>query len=330
MFFWYGKNTENMNSSTLIILCVICAIATAVLVNFAKPVCKALRLMDTPGDRKLHQRDTPLVGGLSLVLIILPLVAIANFLSFDPSYRWTITIIVIATAAIALIGMADDRHSLSATNRIILTSLTFALAAIIHPMFNVRFLEFAFTTPHINVGMAITPISIFFTTLCCVGLVNAINMADGKNGLVIGLCIGWLMLLATRAPAPLLPVILIVLAALTVLIISNLRGWLFLGDGGSYGFGAAVAFLTIATYNSFDLDKQRLMFAEEAMLLFAVPVFDSFRLTFVRMRRGQSPMAGDRDHLHHHLLDRFGWPLGLIIYLVIALLPCILLFALRR
>lgn len=286
--------------------------------------------MDIPNTRKLHQHETPLVGGLCLVLVVLPLLVLVNFNWIDPAYRWPVAIMVAATAIIALIGMADDRASLSATNRIILTSLTFAAVAIIQPMFNVRFLQFAVTSPTTDIGMGIKPISIFFTTLCCVGLVNAINMADGKNGLVTGLCLGWLTLLAVRAPAPLLPVILIILAAITVLFLSNLRGWLFLGDGGSYGFGAVIAFITIAIYNSADANRVRVMFAEEAMLLFAVPVFDSFRLTFVRMRRGQSPMAPDRDHLHHHLLSRFGWPLGLVIYLVLALLPSMLLFLWRR
>lgn len=318
-----------MISVTLILLCVACVALTSLLVNFAKPICELLGLMDTPDTRKLHQRETPLMGGPTLIFVILPLFIVANFTVVDPSYRWLVTLITIATAIIAIIGMADDRHSLSATNRIILTSLTFAFVASVEPMFNVRYLQFAITNPPIDVGMAVTPIAVFFTTLCCVGLVNAINMADGKNGLVTGLCLGWLMLLYSRAPAPLMPFILIILAAMTILFISNLRGWLFLGDGGSYGFGAVIAFITIITYNSYDASGVRAMYAEEAMLLFAVPVFDSFRLTFVRMRRGQSPMAGDRDHLHHHLLNRFGWPLGLMVYLTIALMPSLSLFFLR-
>jgi UDP-GlcNAc:undecaprenyl-phosphate GlcNAc-1-phosphate transferase len=64
------------------------------------------------------------------------------------------------------------------------------------------------------------------------------------------------------------------------------------------------------------------------VLLFLVPVLDSFRLTFVRLARGQSPMAGDRDHLHHHLQNRFGWPNGLYLYLLLALAPATLAEAL--
>jgi len=65
--------------------------------------------------------------------------------------------------------------------------------------------------------------------------------------------------------------------------------------------------------------------AEEVVLLFIVPVLDSFRLTFVRWRRGQSPMEPDRDHLHHRLQNRFGWPTGLYVYLIAALAPAALL-----
>ena len=32
-------------------------------------------------------------------------------------------------------------------------------------------------------------------------------------------------------------------------------------------------------------------------------------------------MAPDRDHFHHHLQSKFGWPLGLLAYLAIALIP---------
>lgn len=313
----------------LMFLCAACAATTLLLIQYAIPLATRFRVMDIPDERKLHRRETPLMGGLTLIIAILPLSLLANGLLIDPSYQSTIYIYIFTTLVIAAVGIADDRHSLSARNRIILTTLAFAAAAISDPLLNVRILEFAVTTPHIRFGLATAPIAIFFTTLCCVGLVNAINMADGKNGLVISLCIGWLALLMTRAPAPLIPFIALLLSALVVLLISNMQGGLFLGDGGSYGFGAAIALLTIATYNSPNIRMQNALMAEEAMLLFAVPVIDSFRLTFVRLRRGQSPMAGDRDHLHHHLLNKFGWPAGLGVYLIIALLPCALLFLWR-
>jgi len=132
-------------------------------------------------------------------------------------------------------------------------------------------------------------------------------------------------LIGTRAPATDVPFIAVLLAGLVALLVMNLRGRLFLGDGGAYGLAAVMGLLAIRTYNSSGYDPTRGLTAEEVMLVFAVPVLDSFRLTFRRLARGQSPMAADRDHLHHYLHDWCGWPLGLYVYLLAALAPATLL-----
>ena len=46
-----------------------------------------------------------------------------------------------------------------------------------------------------------------FTLLCLLGLLNAVNMADGKNGIVIGMGLIWTVVLAAHAPAAMLPVL---------------------------------------------------------------------------------------------------------------------------
>lgn len=308
-----------MDGLGLLIVCVVCALATAVLAHFADSLCRRLDLMDVPGERKFHKKATPLVGGLALTCVIVPLLVVVILLSPQGVGRQSMLLYALATFAVALVGLADDRHSLSARNRIVLGFLIFGSIALIDPLFSVRLLTFG--VPAFQLGLGITPLAIVFTTICTVGLVNAINMADGKNGLVIGLCLGWLAILAVRAPAPLLPMICLFGASLAVLFLFNLKGRVFLGDGGSYGFAAAIGLLTILIYNQAGPHLGRALTADEIVLLFAVPVLDSFRLTFARMRRGQSPMAADRDHLHHHLQDRFGWPRGLAIYLALALLP---------
>lgn len=307
-----------MISPHIALLCALCAFATGVLCWFGEPICRAFRLLDIPDTRKQHKQATPLVGGLALILIILPLTMAASILPEDGHTKMML-VYVLATMAIALIGIADDRHSLSARARIILTFLVFAIAAITYPLYLVRVLSFSW--PVFELGLNNVPLAIFFTTLCLVGLVNAINMADGKNGLVLGLCLGWLIILSFSSEPFVLPYIFLLMSGVTVLLIFNLFGKLFLGDGGAYGLAAAIGLLTIAAYNSEGIELNRPIHAQEIMLMFAVPVIDSFRLTFVRWRRGQSPMAGDRDHLHHHLLNRFGWPMGLFAYWLIALGP---------
>lgn len=308
-----------MLSPYLLLLCIVCAVVTGILAALARPICAKLGLMDVPGDRKLHKESTPLVGGLALTCVIMPFSALAVLISRQPEFQQSLLLYIMATVAMALLGMADDRHTLAARDRILLSMLIFGSIAIVDPTFDVRLLSFAW--PNFELGLGITPLAVVFTMICCVGLVNSVNMADGKNGLVIGLCLGWLAILYFRAPASLTPMVLLLSSGLALLLVFNLRGKLFLGDGGSYGFATAVGLLAIATYNSPGGHMRRAISADELMLLFSVPVLDSFRLTFVRLRRGQSPMAADRDHLHHHLQNRFGWPGGLVVYLVLALAP---------
>lgn len=302
----------------------LCAIATGALAYTAAPICSKLSLMDIPGDRKLHKQETPLLGGLALAIVIMPISFLLFAISSESGSQRSLLLFCLATFSMALIGMADDRHSLSARNRIILAMLVFGSLASFDPIFNVRLLSFA--VPEFELGLAIGPIAVVFTVVCCVGLVNAVNMADGKNGLAIGLCLGWLAIIATRSPEGWGMAIVLLCIGLSVLLIFNLYGRIFLGDGGSYGFATAVAIIAIACYNSPGNHAGRAISADELMILFAVPVLDSFRLTFVRLRRGQSPMAADRDHLHHHLQDRFGWPMGLLIYLVLAIgIPAVII-----
>lgn len=305
--------------SSVLAVCAASFALTALLTRYAQPLCARLGLIDLPDARKLHKKATPLLGGLALLFAILPLGLLASALVWPIGELRSIFLMVLAIATITAIGIADDRELLAPRWRVVFGFLVFGGLAALDPSFMVRILRFPLLD--FQFGLAFDWFAIFFTALCLVGLVNAVNMADGKNGLVLGLCTGWLLLLALRAKPNDLPMIAAILAGVVALLIMNLRGRLFLGDGGAYGLAAAVGLLTIRTYNSSYMDLTIGFSAEEVVLLFIVPVLDSFRLTFVRWRRGQSPMAPDRDHLHHHLQDRFGWPTGLYVYLFLALVP---------
>jgi UDP-GlcNAc:undecaprenyl-phosphate GlcNAc-1-phosphate transferase len=311
-------------TATIIVAALIVALA---LCSHALVIGTYLNLLDVPDDRKKHKHITPLIGGIVILAAAMPAALALIALVTPEAHRSKLLVWSAVVTVMIIIGILDDRHSLSPRARLIASFTIFGFAAYIEPIFNVRVLDFEF--PSFTLGLGTRGIAIAFTVVCCVGLVNAVNMADGKNGLVIGLCIGWLALLATRASEGLLPPIGLLIVVLLVLLAFNLRGKLFLGDGGAYGLATSIGVMAIAIYNSPGPHATRAMAAEELMLLFAVPVFDSFRLTFKRIMRGKSPMTADRDHLHHHLQDRFGWPKGLLIYLLAALAPVFVLMQLR-
>jgi UDP-GlcNAc:undecaprenyl-phosphate GlcNAc-1-phosphate transferase len=279
--------------------------------------------MDIPVGRKKHAAPTPLMGGVVLLGAFVP-VALICIVAFA-SERWfgSLLIWLGCVSVMALVGLGDDRHSLSPRARLIISFAVFAAAAAVDPTFNVRVLDFNILP--LTLGLGTWWLAIIFTVICCVGLLNAVNMADGKNGLVLGLSLGWLAILATRAVGPLLPLVGLFAGVLMVLFVFNMMGKLFLGDGGAYAIATAIGLLAIMVYNTPGTDTLRAISADELVVLFVVPVADSFRLTYKRLRQGRSPMSADRDHLHHHLQDRFGWPFGLLVYWLVVMCPIAIL-----
>lgn len=299
----------------LVLLVVLAMVGTACICLVAKPLCVVLKFMDEPADRKLHRYATPLAGGLTLLVVALPLLVALDSSISNRAVLLALSVI----GVIAAVGLADDRHALSAWPRVLIGLGVFVLAGALSNALMIR--ELSFAMPPVSFGLGNIVFALLFTGVCGVGLINAVNMADGKNGLVIGLTLGWLVILALRAPPILWPLIAVLCGCLVVLLLFNLPGKIFLGDGGSYGFASALAVITIITYNSPGPHLGRAMTADEIMLLLIVPVADSFRLTYVRMRAKRSPMSADRNHLHHYLLDKFGWPRGLLVYWLAALTP---------
>ena len=312
-----------MNAMFYVALALSGALAILSCLN-AQRICSALGLMDVPVGRKKHSAPTPLMGGVTFLAAFSP-VALVYIVLFA-SERWLTSLLIwlSCVSAMALVGLGDDRHSLSPRLRLIISFVVFGIAAASDPTFNVRVLYFDY--PPLTLGLGTWWLAVIFTVICCVGLLNAINMADGKNGLVLGLSLGWLAILALRAAEPLLPLIWLFFAVLLVLFVFNMLGKLFLGDGGAYAIGTAIGLLAIMVYNTPGVITLRAINASELVLLFVIPVGDSFRLTYKRLKQGRSPTSADRDHLHHHLQDRFGWPAGLFIYWIISLFPIAFLF----
>jgi len=281
----------------------------------AMPIGRKLGLLDIPdGRRKFHHAVTPLVGGAAIVPCALAAVAL---LWLAPGATTTNAMLhlswfVVGVGSMFLLGVADDLYGLGPRFRLLFGAMVFVVVASQAPHFRVSTLDFGGAAP-IALGWAAT----LFTVICLVGLLNAVNMADGKNGLVISLSLIWTLALWAHAPVSLAPVLAGLAVSLLVMLGFNMAGRLFLGDGGSYGLSAIMGLLAVYIYNANPMGLR----AEMVALLFAVPVFDTLRLVVTRVRKGISPFAPDRDHLHHHFAAFWGWPRGLIVYLALVGLP---------
>lgn len=282
----------------------------------AMPIGQALRLLDFPdpaGGRKLHATITPLVGGVAVVLAAL-VSGLLLLPGMEGSQRAMLFWFLFTVSGLFLVGAMDDRFGLGARSRLALAS-AFLLAAIAQvPDFSVAFLLFSGQQ-----DLILFPplLGVAFTLLCFVGLLNAVNMADGKNGIVIGQALIWSSILMFRLPADMLPLIAGIAGTLAVLFVFNMKGRLFLGDSGSYGLSAMFGLLAIYAWNHGFADMR----ADDVALIFAIPVFDTLRLIVWRVSQGKSPFTPGRDHLHHYLYARWGWPRPLPWLLALVAIP---------
>jgi UDP-GlcNAc:undecaprenyl-phosphate/decaprenyl-phosphate GlcNAc-1-phosphate transferase len=316
----------HMYSNFLWLVYALCMAGTLLLCFAARPICARLNIIDHPVGRKQHSKPTPLMGGLVVALVAVPLSYAITMFALPGRLQNTAILYVSAIWALALLGTADDRHNMSPRLRLIFSILVFAVVASVDQNFMLQTLMFEY--PHFGFSLGGFPLNLLFTVFSCVALINAVNMADGKNGLVIGLFIGWLLLLSTKLPTDFLPLVWLPLSCLIVLYVFNMRGHIFLGDGGAYGFACATGLLAIAAYNSPGVHVGHAISADQIAILFIVPILDGGRLIVSRSFKGQSPMDPDNNHLHHILHNRFGWPGGLLVYYLIALGPAAILFAL--
>jgi UDP-GlcNAc:undecaprenyl-phosphate/decaprenyl-phosphate GlcNAc-1-phosphate transferase len=295
--------------------CVYAALVALIIGTNADRLALLLTLYDRPGGRKLHKRPTPLMGGLVLVVALVPII-IAYMLSYEPEGigHWALASFAVTMIGSALVGIFDDRKPFSARRRFAITLALFSLLLIIEPRFALQSLQFTGIESAISLGRIGGSI---FTLFILLGFLNAVNMADGKNGLVIGLSIIWSGLLAYTGPGGLIPVLLPFATLLVILLLYNIAGRLFLGDGGTYGLAALISLA--ATYSYYFHGGTQT--ADALILMFLIPVADMMRLIVVRIAAGRSPLDGDRDHFHHHLLSWLGWPGGLIIYWLLVAVP---------
>ncbi|WP_020184873.1 MraY family glycosyltransferase [Methylopila sp. 73B] len=276
---------------------------TVVLVAALRAAAVPLGLVDRPDERKRHIGQVPLVGGLAMF----PAFVVAS-LSLAPDLRvpWSA---FAGFAAFVAIGAADDRFCLRAAPRLL---MQFAAAALAIAPAGVVVEQLGGGW---DAGLALGALALPFTLVFVVGLANAFNMADGLDGLAGGVAAGalfWLAITAmalerTAAAIPLLPLLFAVLGFL----VFNLRHrWrarasVFMGDAGSLLLGAGVAYF-VATFACGD---GRVASFVALLWTCALPIVETLSLIVRRLGARRSPMAADRRHLHHILVDG-GVPAG--------------------
>lgn len=300
---------------------VLSTLMTALACLGARRIGHALMLIDKPAAKAhaLHEKETPLVGGLAILIPwIIAALAYAQTLPVPPTGPSSVLLSLPLLSLVIfflILGALDDRYHLSPRSRLWISVLAYFSVVMQTSALQIGSLSMPGLGLSISLGYLAAP----FTVLCLVALTNAVNMADGRNSLVIGMCCIWVITLFFRLPEFASPMALGLAAALIVAGICNWRGRLFLGDAGAYALACLIGLWAIWTHQQGQ--NQGGLSSTQLGTLFAIPAFDMIRLIVLRLHKGVSIMSPDNDHLHHRL-DRFcGWNIGLVIYLLMVAAP---------
>lgn len=248
------------------------------------------------GARKTHAKPTPQLGGVAIlsgfVIWLIGALLFPHEIAPDPLLHS----ILLAAGGLGMVGFIDDRHEIPPLSRIVLllvfAGIAFALdPELISPTLNWQ----SFALTHISVW-AYLPLM----AVTMVGIVNAVNMADGQNGLVGGMFVVWTACLVLVSSGTLALMAAMLCALCVVFLLFNLRGKMFLGDCGSYGVTFAIGLMVTLAHARGQVSL------ETVIVWFFVPVADCLRLMITRKLQGRSPLDGGRDHFHHRLMDSMG------------------------
>ena len=278
-------------------------------------ISKSLGVFDMPdGNRKIHKIPTPKTASYSIsVIILIFLLLDVIFDLFSKDFKN----LLFGCLVIFVVGFFDDKFNLKAKNKIFLIIFISLILCITSDNFVIsKFYIHSFDF-FLNLGN----FSILFTVICIFTLVNSLNLADGINGLAIGLVFFWLIYINQIYENNLDIIINSILISLVLSFFHNLKGTHFLGDAGSLMLSSFIAFLLIYLHNqNLDIPSYKNN-AENILILFLIPVIDMVRLFFERIIKKKSPSTADKNHLHHYLFNKFSKNKSLLIYLISVNLP---------
>ena len=279
------------------------------------------RILTPGGGRNIHEGFTPNIGGIAIFfgLLLSNLFLLGFYIkaqsldanlidvnSFDKFLSYIH--VTIACIIMFIVGLSDDLTSLSSKTRFFI-QLIVAFSFTYFADIRIETLGGLFGIYELS-----HTISIIFSMIVVIFIINSFNLTDGLDSLATTL--GIFILLAFA--------ILFLKnnhfydATLCFAGVSSLFAFffynkppakIFMGDSGSLVIGVIIAYSAIQLCN-LPIDSKGTINPVFILCIIAYPAVDTLRVFIVRMLVGKSPFSADRNHIHHILVDKdfnHGW-----------------------
>lgn len=265
----------------------------AALMPFARKLAARAGFLDRPDGRKQHEGAVPPIGGLVVFPVFM---LVAGYLLHDwGANGWFFS----ALALMLVTGALDDKYTVPPRIKFL---LQFAAACMIATGgAKVAAMGDLFGFGIVRLGFLSIPFSIVATVL----LINAVNLMDGLDGLAGGMgviVLGAMALCASfNGNHPETVELLILCGALCGFLVFNMRSpWrgkasVFLGDAGSLALGLSIAWYAIRLAGR----AEPVIAPASVAWMLGLPIMDTCGQFARRVREGRSPFSADHNHFHH-------------------------------
>lgn len=280
-----GVSLELVEFTSLFPIILLGFIAAVVTSPILRKIASRANLVDIPGSsrHKTHAAATPMAGGM---VIALSLMVCAIWFKWLTSTQ--ILGILIASGIVFGFGLWDDIKGLGAPRKLFGQGL--AAAALI------------VTGTHIQLFSSAAA-NLALTVLWVVGVVNAFNFVDSKDGLAVGIAAvgaAFFMLVAVESGQLELSALsaAILGVGIGLYLFNVMPARIFLGDSGSQQLGLLLAAIGVA-YNPVGLERLTSWFVP--ILVLSVPIFDMTLVVISRLRGRRPVYRAGHDHTFHKL-----------------------------
>ena len=232
----------------------------------------------------LGTKKTPLSGGIFLILFLSIILVERDIISY------------VFFSLIFILGLFSDMKILSVPSRRLFYQFILVLLFVHFLSLNGISTRILF----IDKVLENYYLSVLFSTLCLIILINGTNFIDGLNGLVLTY---YFIVLVVLFKLNLLIGInftnfdsIYLCYLLFVILVFNFFNQLYLGDSGAYLLGLFIGYLLIELHK-YDPNISPFYI----VLLLWYPSFENLFSIIRKFKLGKSPVSPDSKHLHHLL-----------------------------
>lgn len=298
-----------VNGYNVFIIILTTFLTSLILTYLMIKISKNMNIMDIPNERSVHKKPTPLLGGIAIFLSFL-----FGFILFGNQNPLMISILI-ASFLILLLGIFDDIKPIKARYKFVIHILV-ALIVVFYGGLKLTHVDI------FGLSLNFKWMSPYITILIIAGIINAVNLIDGLDGLCAGissiyfLTIGVIALILNKFNGLDIILSFIMLGSTLGFLVFNFPpAKIFMGDTGSTFLGLMISVIMLLGFKTVTLTSLLI-----PLVLLILPITDTL-FAIIRRALNKKPIGqADKEHIHHQLLKHLSTRKTILVIYVVDLI----------